>query len=100
MSDPKTTPWGTPVERERWRRIRVSIAAYAYEVRNHSIMDDASYDELAYSLNPRMVTGHTLDQFFARHFDPSTGMWINQHPEIDRIAAIYERHYGKSTDVQ
>jgi hypothetical protein len=42
--DEPTHVWGNPVEREVWRRIRLSVAAYAYEYLDEPIMSDAEFD--------------------------------------------------------
>lgn len=72
----------TPVERERRNRIRLAVAAYAYEVLNETIMPDAEFDALAMKIEPSMSTGHpVLDRFFMEHFDPFTGLWVRKHPD-------------------
>lgn len=74
--------WGTPVEIERRNRIRLSVAAYAYEVLNESIMSDGEFDALAMQVEPSVLTGHPqLDAFFMAKFDPFTGVWVRQHPD-------------------
>jgi hypothetical protein len=80
---------------ERRRRIIVSVAAWAYENNMKPIMSDGEYDALASSVNPNIATGnHRLDAFFKRHFDPSTGMWVHKHPNMEELAGIYYRvHY-------
>lgn len=89
-------PWGTQPEVERRNRIRLSIAAFAYEVVGDSIMSDAEYDRLARSIRPSVLTGKfNLDAFFLSRFSPDTGMWIHQHPELAKVRATYERHYGR-----
>lgn len=88
------TGWGSPVEREVQRRILVTQAAYAYEIANKIIMSDYSFDKLAQTINPRFGTCHpVLDEFFATRFSPMTGMWIHDHPELDRVAALFKRYY-------
>lgn len=85
--------WGTPVERERRRRIHLSVATYAYEVLDAPFMPDAVWDVLASQIDRWTPTGHPLlDEFFATRFSPMTGMWIHEHPELDEIAAIYRRY--------
>lgn len=93
------------VSTERRNRIRLSLAAYAYEIENETIMSDAEFDALALSINPKMSTVETncshkdrrrieiLDQFWERQFQPDTGMWIHRHPELGLIEAKY--HYLK-----
>lgn len=76
--------------REIRRRIRVAVAAYAYEIKNDPVMSDSDYDALAREIDPDAATGNLLlDKFFMLHFDPSTGMWVRDHPEIDKLDHIY-----------
>jgi hypothetical protein len=78
-------------------RIKLCVAAYAYEVENESIMPDAEFDALAKKINKDKRTGKPrLDLFFRLHFDPSTGVWIRLHPELDKIRFLYERYYKKN----
>lgn len=89
-------PWGTAQEVERRNRIRLSVAAFAYEVMDTSIMSDAAYDKLARSIRPAMPTGNNvLDVFFRFVFTPDSGMWIHHHPELPKLAKLYERHYAR-----
>jgi hypothetical protein len=86
--------WGSTIERERRRRIKVSVAAYAYEILNDSIIDDFEYDKLCREINPEINTGNeVLDKFFREQFDPSTGYWVHQHPESYKLKEIYYRYY-------
>lgn len=86
----------TPVETERRHRIRLSVAAYAYEFLNTSIMSDADFDELALQIDPQVSTGHAvMDQFFRTEFQPDTGQWIHKHPELDKVKNVYERVYKR-----
>ncbi len=88
--------WGTKIEREKHKRIRLSLAAYSYEFRSHSIMSDGEYDELSRQINPEIKTGHRdLDEFFMDGFDPNTGMWIHRHPELHKVEALYKKLYRK-----
>lgn len=85
--------WGSSLELEVRRRIQVSIAAYAYEIESNPVMSDALYDWFAERVRPRMGTCHPLlDEFFVVHFTPMTGMWIHQHPQLDRIRHKYIHH--------
>lgn len=86
--------WGLAIEHEVRARIRVTVATYAYEIADSPIMSDFQWDALAQSINPKLGTCHPLvDEFFAAHFSPMTGMWIHQHPELDKVKALYERHH-------
>lgn len=87
--------WGSPIEIERRRRIRIAIATFAYEVLDRPVMSDAEWDQLAQSIDPAVGTGHfELDEFFVARFSPMTGMWIHDHPELDKVRSLYFVHYG------
>jgi len=86
--------WGHPIEVERRNRIRLSIAAYAYEFESNPIMDDVAYDKLSYSINTKIATGNSrLDRFFKSNFDPFSGLWIRLHPDLEGIKYLYKRFY-------
>lgn len=92
--DEPTPVWGNPVEREVRRRIKLSIAAYAYEYLDESIMSDAEFDKMCLEVNLKVDTGNKkMDNYFKKNFDASTGQWIRKHPEIKKIASLYERFY-------
>lgn len=75
-------------------RIRLSVAAYAYEFRDESFMSDAEFDALSKQIDPSVKTGNRkLDNFFKKHFVPDTGMWIRSHPELDKLSHIYDTYY-------
>ena len=91
-------------EQERKNRIKLSLAAYAYEFKNTSIISDAEFDKLALAINTEVSTieeYHTdlvqieryklLDNFFKTEFQPDTGQWIHKHPELDRLEALYHK---------
>ena len=82
------------METERRHRIRLSVAAYAYEFENTSIMPDADFDDLAKLIDPQVSTGHAvMDQFFLTEFQPDTGQWIHKHPELDKVKQLYHKVY-------
>jgi len=86
--------WGTPAEKETRRRIKISVWAYAYEIANTPVVSDAVFDVAAYQIDLSVDTGMPhLDGWFCKHFDPCTGQWIHNHPQLDRIREIYERWY-------
>ena len=65
----------TGINPEIRNRIRLSIAAYAYEFKDDQIMSDAEFDELALKIKPEEKTGNLkLDNFFKKHFQPDTGI--------------------------
>ena len=84
----------TTVSEERRNRIKLSVAAYAYEMDSNSIMSDGDFDSLCLKINVDIDTGNTLlDTFFRDEFNPSTGQWIHKHPELAGIRNIYEKYY-------
>lgn len=86
--------WGSKTEIEIRRRILVSIWAYAYEFENTTIVDDFRFDSESALINPKMTTGNkTIDKFFKNRFQPDTGMWIREHPHLERIREIYETYF-------
>lgn len=81
------------------KRIQVSLWAYAYEIGNRTLVDDATFDRVCLEINPEVSTGNPLmDKFFREEFDPSTGYWIYSHPEIEKIEALYEASGGDIDD--
>lgn len=55
-------------------------------------MPDAVFDREALLVDLSVDTGRPdLDAWFRREFDPSTGMWIAKHPELNKVAALYGR---------
>ena len=82
------------INQEIKNRIRLSVAAYAYEFLGDSIMSDHEYDQLSLQINPQEETGNKkMDEFFKKHFQPDTGMWIRIHPEIDKLNDLYKKYY-------
>ena len=78
-------------EAERRNRIRVSLAAYRYEMRPDlpEVMSDSKWNHLAHSIRPEISTGHeVLDKFFKTGFSPFTGMWVRKHPELDKLISL------------
>ena len=76
------------------RRIKLCIAAYAYEIKNDSIMPDTTFDEECKKVDVTITTGNDkIDNFFKTHFDPCTGQWIHNHPEQERLKELYTRYY-------
>ena len=78
--------------KERRNRIKIAVAAYSYEIENNPIMSDEQFDSLAKTINLELKTGFKkLDDFFLSEFQPHTGQWIHKHPELNKIAGIYNR---------
>ena len=89
------TKWGTRIEKERRRRIKLAIWAYAYEIENDSIVTDEIFDKESYLVDESIKTGNKkLDDFFVNEFEPCTGSWIHQHPELDKIRKIYNDYFS------
>ena len=86
--------WGSKVEKEVRRRIKLSIAAYAYEFKDSQIITDAEFDKMCKQVDVNIDTGNKkMDSYFKKSFDPSTGQWIHKHPELNKVAQLYERFY-------
>lgn len=96
ISDEFYGRWGRAIEVEVRLRIHLSVATYAYEIVDNSILSDTQWDRMAQQINPKLGTCHPIiDEFFASEFSPMTGMWIHNHPELDGIKRIYERHHAR-----
>jgi len=88
--------WGSEVEKETRNRIRLSVAAYTYEVYDDPIMSDAEFDQLAEKINVQVVTSNELmDDFFREHFSLHTGQWIHKHPNKAGLDNIYVKFFKK-----
>jgi hypothetical protein len=86
----------TEVNSEIRNRIRLAVAAYAYEYEATSIMSDHEFDVMSREINPEVSTGNTkLDTFFKKHFEPATGMWVRQHPDKQGLRTVYERYHNR-----
>jgi len=82
--------WGSPVEIETRKRIRLAVAAYAYEIKADPIMSDSDFDNLANEIEPDVDTYNPeLDDFFAHDFRPHTGAWVHKHPDLAGLERIY-----------
>lgn len=75
-------------------RIKLSVAAYAYEYLSTEIMSDHEFDQLTLTVDLSISTSNAeLDKYFRKYFNPSTGMWIRNHPNIQGLHNLYERYY-------
>lgn len=78
--------------RETWRRIMVTVWAYAYEFHDDPLVDDETFDRIASEIDLTKSTKRPdLDAWFRKNFDPSTGMWVRSHPELNLVEAKYQR---------
>lgn len=81
-------------------RIRIAVAAWAYERHNDPLMTDADFDDLALTIDVRKNTSRPdLDEWFRANFNPSTGMWVLSHPEQSGLEAIYQMLRGGTATV-
>lgn len=79
------------------QRIKIALAAYAYECTLSTIMSDAVYDVLAIEVenNKHIATDNSkLDAFFRYEFSPYTGMWVRKHPDFldNRLENFLDRY--------
>jgi hypothetical protein len=82
---------------ETRNRIRLSLAAYAYEILNKPIMSDADFDQLSKQIDPNQGTRRPdLDKWFRENFNCHTGMWIHDHPEKERLRQILTAYFHKN----
>lgn len=82
--------WGTPVERERRRRILLSLWAYAYELRSAPMVTDETFDRVARESRRYMITG-LHDEWWRIFFAPHTGQWVHAHPDLDGINRLWSK---------
>ncbi len=83
-------------ERQVWLRIKLSVAAYAYEFDATSILTDAEFDAMCLEVDKDADTGNAvMDRFFKTEFDASTGQWIHKHPDLTAIKRLYEKFYKR-----
>ena len=84
----------TAEEFERYRRIKVSILAYAYEILNKPVAFDHEFDDLCQKIDLSIDTDRPdLDKWFREEFSPHTGMWIHKHPELEGIKKRHDQFY-------
>lgn len=83
--------WGSIAEIETRRRIMVSVAAYAYEVKDDPIWPDAKYDRECLKVDLTIRTRNSeMDRWFKENFDPFTGLWVHDHPNRKGLNRIYK----------
>lgn len=87
---------------ETHRRIKLAVWAYAYEVVGTPAVPDAVFDAECARVDLSRSTGRPdLDLWWRQNFDPSTGMWVLGHPELDKVARLhmaltrYQRAYER-----
>jgi hypothetical protein len=78
---------------ERRRRIQLSMWAYAYEIANEPMVSDEVFDTTAAQSDTSITTGH-LDDWWRENFQPYTGNWVLNHPELSLLEQRFkERDY-------
>ena len=96
-----TGQWGSPVEVERHRRIRVAVWAWAYEMKSAPLVDDFTYDREALLIDPTIDTDNAeMDTFFRDTFSPHTGQWVLQHPNkagLERYFRLWSEETAHDT---
>lgn len=93
--------WGSIEEKEQKRRTDLACWAYAYEFLNISMVSDAVYDAVSKEVDLTISTGNEVfDSFFKEHFDPSTGMWIRQHPDLHKLHALVQYKLNPPTPLR
>lgn len=78
------------VRDERRTRVRLCVAAYAYEMGENQTLDDAAFDALALSSDVTIPTGR-FDDWWYDNFNPSSGQWVLSHPDIAGLSYAYGR---------
>lgn len=98
VEDRNTEEWYTPeINRQIWVRIRLAVAAYAYEVENNPIISDSEFDDLAKEVDLSIDTRRVdMDEWFRENFLPHTGQWVWKHPEQGKLAYLVELWRNKS----
>lgn len=92
------TKWGNLSELVRRDRIKIAVAAWAYEHNRPPTMSDKEYDSLAALVQAEIniATGdHRMDRWFQRNFQADTGLWIHTHPNQRALENIYALYYQK-----
>lgn len=86
--------WGSPGEQQTKLRILLLMAAYAYEFEpdKEPLCSDGEFDAACLMVDTSIATNRPhLDQWFKENFDPSTGAWIYNFPELEGIKAMVKR---------
>lgn len=80
--------------KQRWLRLKVLAAAYAYEIMNESYMSDAEFDATC-KLIDLTVNVDSFDHWWRNNFNPSTGSWIHKHPDKLGLRRLVQSVFGK-----
>lgn len=78
------------LEKERRRRIQVALWAYAYEIKNYSMVDDETFDKTCLEIDLSISTGNRrMDSWFKNNFEPHTGVWVHKYPNLERLEQLF-----------
>jgi hypothetical protein len=89
LDDDEDPHYNEKVDTETRNRIRLCVAAYAYEFMDVSIMSDGDFDALAKKIDVTVDTRRPdLDKWFRENFAAHTGQWIHNHPEKPKLRSI------------
>jgi hypothetical protein len=78
---------------EKWFRVKVTLAAYFYEIKGESLISDKLYDEYSNRIDLNIKTDNSkIDEWFKTHFTSHTGMWVHSlpKPELKKLERIYK----------
>lgn len=80
------------INEEIRNRLKISVYAFAYEIKHDSLISDYEYDLLAKKINVNVSTNNKLlDEFFRDCYTPDSGMWVTKHPELGKLNKLYEK---------
>lgn len=81
----------TPVEQERRRRVVITWWAFCYEVKDDPRVTDNEYDHMARAVDLSVDCGDgDIEEWFKTNFLPHSGIWVLNHPELDRLEKRYK----------
>jgi len=88
-----STPLDDLLRPEIWRRKVLASTTFGIELRGLSVILEEDWDKSAQRVQRGMGTCHPLlDEFFATRFTPMSTSWIHHHPELDKVAAMFDRY--------
>lgn len=78
-------------------RIRLAVAAWAYEMHADPLMSDAEYDRLSRQVDlDKSTENNEMDEWFIANFTPDSGMWVRSHPGRDGLERLYRLLRGQT----
>jgi hypothetical protein len=68
----------------------LSIWAYAYEFESASLVSDAFFDSESKKVDLTITTTRPdMDAWWIMNFTPHSGMWVRNHPELEKLRSRY-----------